>query len=145
MISQEVTWVSEELEVISHHGGSFSLSTDQTLISLWSLCALARPSKLPRAQSSYLLYSWDEKEETSHQASILDGSAKGPPLCSSSLKCSLPVFSRWKRHRNDIRQCGCQWALSCGALKQKHTASVYMLVPMYSTGQKAPPATSLCS
>lgn len=40
-----------------------SLPSDLRLISLWSLCALATPSKPPLAHSSNLFYSWDEKEK----------------------------------------------------------------------------------
>lgn len=108
---------------MSQRGGSghippwmfLSLSSDPRLISLWSLYALARASKLPLAHSCYLLYSWDEHP------------GKPCPLISrlwsAHFLFNLLYAVDW--HRNDIKQCKSagQWAPLSSVLDNKHTPS----------------------
>lgn len=61
-VSQEVTWVSEEVRSYPTMEVPFPFFWKR-LISLWSPYALARPSKPPLAHGCYLFYFWDEKEK----------------------------------------------------------------------------------
>lgn len=93
--------------------------SDLRLISLWSLYALATPSKPPLAHRSYLFYSWDEKEKpltqwaswkalemVLHLVLVFD-------VLASCLQCTT-----CRRGTKMIWECknAIQWALSCGVV-----------------------------
>lgn len=124
-VSQEVTWVSEEVQVISHHGGSFPFP----LIRDSSLSDLRMPWQDPQSFPWHIV---DISSIPGMKRKNLSPSKHPGKFwkCSSphflSLKCSLPGL-QWVE--NDIRQCknSGQWALSFIALQYKYTASFLCL------------------
>lgn len=111
LISQEVTWVSEDVQVISHHGGSFSLSTDpETHLSLISVC-LGKTLKAPPGTErlSALFLGW--KGKTSHPVSILESSANAPPFISRLWSAHFLSTAGWIGREIYRRQCKKCWLM----------------------------------
>ena len=85
----------------------FSLSSETRHISLWSLCTLAKPSKLHLAHCGYLFHSLDEKEKPLTQRAswkALEILLLFVPRLWSAHFLSA-VYRRLRNWRNNTRSC----------------------------------------